>query len=47
MLKRPTPYHPGALASLARSIGLLVGRLIQVAPASPPVGGPVVFRHYL
>lgn len=47
MRKRPTSPRPAGLAGLVRSVGLVIQRLIPAAPASRPVGGPVVFRHYL
>jgi len=44
MLKRPSP-------SLARLLAVAVEKLTRhlmpVSQASRPVGGPVVFRHYL
>ncbi len=47
MLKRPTSPRATVLAGLVRSVGLAIHRLMPVAPAGRPTGGPVVFRHYL
>lgn len=47
MLKRPTSPRPTVFAGLVRSVGLVIHRLMPAAPAGRPIGGPVVFRHYL
>ncbi len=47
MVKRPTQFRDTALSGLIQAVGKLAQRLMPAAPAGRPVGGPVVFRHYL
>lgn len=47
MIQRQITTVDGPLAALLRSVERLARRIVTAAPASRPVGGPVVFRHYL
>ena len=47
MVKRPTRVRDTALSGLIQAVGKVAQRLIPAAPAGRPIGGPVVFRHYL
>ncbi|GJD33895.1 hypothetical protein [Methylobacterium aerolatum] len=44
MRKRPSQTLAGLLAT---AFGRLVAFAAPIKPAEQPVGGPVVFRHYL
>jgi hypothetical protein len=47
MVKRPTQFRDTALSGLIQAFGKFARRLMPAAPTDRPVGGPVVFRHYL
>lgn len=48
MIQRHTTTLDSALAALMRTLGRLMRRVVApVATTGRPVGGPVVFRHYL
>lgn len=47
MRQRQTMIRGSAWGGLIRIVEKLVLRAIPAAPAGRPVGGPVVFRHYL
>lgn len=47
MLKRQITPFGSALVALLRTVERVTRRIIPAAPAGRPIGGPVVFRHYL
>jgi hypothetical protein len=47
MTQRPSLTLDAALVGLLGMIEKFTRRLMPAAPEGRPVGGPVVFRHYL